>query len=325
MAGAIPITVLGGYLGAGKTTLLNDVLAHAGGRRIAVVVNDFGELGVDAALLGGGGADGVVDLPNGCICCTLGTDLGVALEALASRERRPDHIVIEASGVADPAALAAWGTVPGFSPAGTLVLAAADSVRSRSADRYVGQDVMRQLRSGDLVVVTKTDLVPRARVEEVRSWLGSITDAPVVLPPDPPSDLVLAGPASSPNDVAATAVRERTARPEPEPSATRPEPDPTATHADRYVRWSWYPPAGGRPPSTDAVRRFVDALPAEVIRAKGLLPAGAGEVVEVQVVGASRSVVRTSGALPRPGIVAIGAAGDLDLPALDRLAELHLG
>ena len=95
VAAGIPITVLGGYLGAGKTTLLNRLLADSGDRRIGVIVNDFGALAIDVELLGGPDRDGVVSLPNGCVCCTLGTDLFVALRTLADRVAPPDHVVIE--------------------------------------------------------------------------------------------------------------------------------------------------------------------------------------------------------------------------------------
>ena len=78
----IPLTVLGGYLGAGKTTVLNRLLTNPGGRRIGVVVNDFGSVGIDAEWLARTRDDGVVNLPNGCACCTLGDDLHQALGRL---------------------------------------------------------------------------------------------------------------------------------------------------------------------------------------------------------------------------------------------------
>ncbi len=177
----IPITVIGGYLGAGKTTLLNRLLEQSSGRRIGVVVNDFGELGIDASLItaaiddADGDAAPIVNLANGCVCCTLGDDLRATLETLGSIEPRLDHIVIEASGVADPATAAAWGTVPGFAPGGVVVLAAADSVMRSARDRYVGPEVLRQLAGADLLVVTKADLCrPRRDSREVLEWLDAV-------------------------------------------------------------------------------------------------------------------------------------------------------
>ena len=133
----IPLTVLGGYLGAGKTTVLNRLLTNPGGRRIGVVVNDFGSVGIDAEWLARTHDDGVVNLPNGCACCTLGDDLHQALGRLAA-DPGLDHVMVEVSGVADPAAVAAWSTVEPFEPGGVIVLAAADSIRALATDRYVG-------------------------------------------------------------------------------------------------------------------------------------------------------------------------------------------
>ena len=98
----VPILLVTGFLGAGKTTVVNHILAHTEGRRIAAVVNDFGTINIDAELIAGA-SDGVVSLTNGCICCSLEGDLLRTLAGILRRNRRPDYIVIETSGVADPA------------------------------------------------------------------------------------------------------------------------------------------------------------------------------------------------------------------------------
>ena len=98
----VPILLVAGFLGAGKTTVVNHLLAHAEGRRIAAVVNDFGAINIDAELIVGA-ADGVVSLANGCICCSLEGDLLRTLATILRRSPRPEAIVIETSGVADPA------------------------------------------------------------------------------------------------------------------------------------------------------------------------------------------------------------------------------
>ena len=97
----VPILLVTGFLGAGKTTVVNHLLAHAAGRRIAAVVNDFGAINIDAELIAGA-SDGVVSLSNGCICCSLEADLLRTLAALLRRDPPPEFIVIETSGVADP-------------------------------------------------------------------------------------------------------------------------------------------------------------------------------------------------------------------------------
>ena len=98
---SVPVVLVAGFLGAGKTTVVNHLLAHAGGKRIAAVVNDFGAINIDAELITGA-TDGVVSLSNGCICCSLGSDLLRTLATLLRRDPQPELIVIETSGVADP-------------------------------------------------------------------------------------------------------------------------------------------------------------------------------------------------------------------------------
>src|SRR3954465_14921717 len=98
----VPILLVTGFLGAGKTTVVNHLLAHAEGRRIAAIVNDFGAINIDAELIAGA-SDGVVSLANGWFCCSPEGDVLRTLSTLVGRDPRPDTIVIETGGVADPA------------------------------------------------------------------------------------------------------------------------------------------------------------------------------------------------------------------------------
>ena len=103
----IPVTVITGFLGAGKTTLIRHLLGHAKGKRIALIINEFGDLGVDKEVLAACGhetcrEEDMIELSNGCICCTVGEDFIPAMETLLGRAERPDHIIIETSGLALP-------------------------------------------------------------------------------------------------------------------------------------------------------------------------------------------------------------------------------
>ena len=153
----IPVTVVGGYLGAGKTTLVNHVL-RSSDERIAVIVNDFGEISIDEDLIVAADSDKLT-LANGCICCTLADGFAAALMQIRSAGTLPQRLLIEASGVADPAQIAAYGHTPGLRLDAVVVLADAEQIRRQADDRWVADTVRRQLATADLLVLNKIDLL----------------------------------------------------------------------------------------------------------------------------------------------------------------------
>lgn len=171
MTPAIPVTVIGGYLGSGKTTLLNQMLRQSTGRRIAVLVNDFGDIGIDGDLIAAADGD-TITLTNGCVCCMIGSDLMTALWSVRDRVEPPDHVVIEASGIADPAPISHHALTPGFDLDGIVVLLDAETVRRRERHPVVGRTIRRQLAAADVLVLNKIDLVSNAELDELDDWLA---------------------------------------------------------------------------------------------------------------------------------------------------------
>ena len=176
----VPVTIIGGYLGAGKTTLVNRLLGGGHGRRLAVLVNDFGAVNIDVDLISSHDGE-TISLENGCVCCSIADALGDGLDRVLALDPPPEQIVIEASGVADPVKVAAYGQGwPGCRLDAVVVLADAETIRSRADDQFVGELVTRQLRHADLIVLTKADLLAAERLSEVTSWVRAQADVPVL-------------------------------------------------------------------------------------------------------------------------------------------------
>ena len=176
----LPVTVIGGYLGAGKTTLVNHVL-RSSDERIAVIVNDFGEISIDEDLIAAAEGDKLT-LANGCICCTLADGFAAALNTVRSAEVPPERLLIEASGVADPAQIAAYGHTPGLRLDAVVVLADAEQVRRQANDRWVADTVRLQLAAADLLVVNKVDLLSdAAAADALCDWLAGLAGQATVV------------------------------------------------------------------------------------------------------------------------------------------------
>lgn len=197
----IPVTIVTGFLGAGKTTLIRHVLENAGSRRLALIINEFGDVGVDGTILRACGIDtcpdeNIVELANGCLCCTVADDFIPAIEALLSRSPPPDHIIIETSGLALPKPLVKAFDWPEIRTRLTVdgVIAVVDGAAvadGRFADDPVKLAAQRaayssidhdnpleevyedQLLCADLVVLNKTDLLTDATIRSVLAGIAA--------------------------------------------------------------------------------------------------------------------------------------------------------
>jgi G3E family GTPase len=171
----IPVTVLTGYLGAGKTTLLNRILSEPHGRRYAVIVNEFGEIGIDNELVVGADEE-VFEMNNGCICCTVRGDLIRIIEGLMKRKGTFDAIIVETTGLADPAPVAQTF----FVDPDVQNLARLDAVVTVADAKWLAArlrdapEAKNQIAFADVIVLNKTDLVSPAELREVEARIRAI-------------------------------------------------------------------------------------------------------------------------------------------------------
>ncbi|MGP0092698.1 MAG: CobW family GTP-binding protein [Xanthobacteraceae bacterium] len=175
MSEKVPVTVLTGYLGAGKTTLLNRILSEPHGQRYAVIVNEFGEIGIDNDLVVGADEE-VFEMNNGCICCTVRGDLVRIIDGLMRRKGKFDAIIVETTGLADPAPVAQTFFVDDIVGAKTkldAVVTVADAMwlRDRLTD---APEAKNQIAFADVILVNKTDLVSAQELAEVESRIRGI-------------------------------------------------------------------------------------------------------------------------------------------------------
>ena len=308
----VPVAIVSGFLGAGKTTLLNHLLRNSGGRRMAVLVNDFGELNIDAELISRVEGE-TISLANGCVCCNIRGDLVRALLQLLENGPRPDYVIIETSGVSDPGA-AAMGLVVSTQLAALVQLDAivtlvdAGHVLSLAAgDSALAAD---QVQAADMVVINKVDRATPRQIADIRAWIAAITpDARVMEATQSrvPWNLLFG------LEALADATRlpvERAGVPEAQHAAHGDDHD----HGTTYASVSW---THDQPLAFEAIYSLFKTLPTSIFRAKGIirLDAVPERRVILQMVG--RRVILTKGepwgsALPISKIVMIGPAGELD-------------
>ena len=302
----LPLTVIGGFLGAGKTTLLNRWLREANGLRMAVLVNDFGALNIDAELIAATHGD-TTALTNGCVCCQIGDDLGRALVGVIEASPPFDAVVIEASGVSDPWRIAQIGmAAPELSLEGVIVLVDASAVAQQAQDPLLADTLVRQLKSADLVVVNKADLASTEALRDATDWVeATVPGTPCI---------------ETRNAAVPLALLSGLPHAEQAPHACGP-----GCHADHghdapdhgamFQTWSAKPEAV-IPAAT--LRAWLRQMPPGVLRLKGLLRTADGEWSELQFAGRHGSLRKAAPPADdaRAGVVAIGLRGRLPEGAL---------
>jgi G3E family GTPase len=298
----VPVVLVAGFLGSGKTTVVNHLLAHAQGKRIAAVVNDFGAINIDAELITGA-ADGVVSLANGCICCSLESDLLRTLATLLRRDPKPELIVIETSGVADPTDIVRnlmdpviWREAPLETVLcvvdATLPVAKLDDALLRS-----------QIRTADVIALSKVDLADATNQIKIRDAVRAMRPA-AVLVDAPHGDVPLA--LLFPGDV-------DRAPPAPRESGLR------RPAIDRFETLSW---TSEQPVSLARLQAAIGRLAPKLARAKGLFDTieQPGKVMVFQLAG-GRATLAPGGTLtagiPRTRIVFVAEIGLLSRAEID--------
>ena len=310
----LPYTVIGGFLGAGKTTLLNHWLRHAGGQRLAVLVNDFGALNIDAALIASTAAD-TIALTNGCVCCQIGDDLTRALMQVLDHAASFDAVVVEASGVSDPWRIAQMGRAdPGLRLDGVIVVVDAGNALAQARDPLLADTLERQVRAADLVVINHCDDTADGALPALRAWIASTAGA---------VPCVETSQARVPTALLSGAAMPRAARTEPACAEVHDHDhqahghghDGSVDHGSVFETWSCRPDRSFDP---DTLRAWLREPPAGVLRLKGVLRTGAAAWSELQFAGRRGSLRDATAPGDGAAIVAIGLAGQLPREALQR-------
>jgi G3E family GTPase len=310
---AIPITILTGFLGAGKTTLLNRILSDTHGLKAAVLVNDFGSLNIDASLVVGV-QDDTISLANGCVCCQIRDDLIETVQELIERPEKVEYILLEASGVADPAGIVA--TFKSFKYRDLIRLDSvtcvidADQILDDQEYAYLTQLKLRQIGLADMVILNKVDLAGAEQVRQIYRWIEHHFNNIRVVETnycDAPYEILIGVGRYDPASLLLPHEDNSDHSPEPER-------DVDHDHGHDFATWSY---ESNRPMSLDRLRQALKRLPGDIYRVKGVIFSAESpdRRAVLQVVGRRSDVSLHDewGRAPRrTQIVAIGKPGAID-------------
>lgn len=289
---SLPVTIIGGFLGAGKTTAINHLLRYTS-ERVAVLVNDFGALNIDAELLSKDGDGEIFALANGCVCCSIGPDFSTTLSRILALEPAPARIVIEASGVSDPWRIAQLVKLNHAAMLeAVIVLADAQALPEQHADRWMRDTLERQIARADLICLSKCDIASPSERRAAYATLAAIRPHVSVI--EISQGVLPSALWAAPQAVRASALIAD-----------------TPTH--EISQWNWTPPG---PLDEERLRVAIGKLPASIWRGKGFLTLQNGHRVVLQLVGRRWDLTPYEGGAPDTLIL----LGTPEMPDDDALA-----
>lgn len=283
----VPLTILTGFLGAGKTTLLNHILHANTALKIAVLVNDFGEINIDSRLVVGVEGEDTINLANGCICCTIRDDLLQTTLDLLRRPEIPDYIIVETSGVSDPVAVAETFMLPELRPVIEVdsILTVIDAEQVQMLDDNNALLAMDQVACADIVVINKVDLISAKELEALkRDFVRHVAPSARILETTHgavPLELVLGVGDYAPEKLVERASRDVHVHSVHETHEHEHHHDHDHTHDEHdhehphhhdhslvFSTWNWQ---SDKPLLFKALQTMVQRLPTSIFRAKGIL------------------------------------------------------